>query len=136
MITKMAAKVWWHLWRQAFLEYFTLRGFGSPEKDRGFCVVVVGGDHLLLFGCFSSTFSPWFWCWDIQAWFQLDFSLCRVLFLMGLVLHSSWMDLSMDCFVQSVSANAILPHQGCLGYSLFKFHQAGLVDQVFFTKSL
>ena len=26
-------KDWWHSWRQAFLEYFALGGFGSREKD-------------------------------------------------------------------------------------------------------
>ena len=28
-------KDWRHSWRQAFLEYFALGGFGSPEKDQG-----------------------------------------------------------------------------------------------------
>ena len=34
-------KDWWHSWRQAFLEYFTLGGFGSPEKDWSFVLLVV-----------------------------------------------------------------------------------------------
>ena len=40
-------KDWWHSWRQAFLEYFALGGFGSPEKHRGF-VLLLFGDHLNL----------------------------------------------------------------------------------------
>ena len=34
-------KDWRHSWQQAFLEYFALGGFGSPEKDWGFVFLVV-----------------------------------------------------------------------------------------------
>ena len=81
MITKMAATVWiqafikkyrlydWqHSWQQAFLIHFTLGGFGSPEKDRGFVLLLFvvtvyffldGLPRPLPLGC---------WCGDIQAW--------------------------------------------------------------------
>ena len=69
LIKKLIDKSWWHSWRQALLGYFTLGGFGSPEKGPGFCVF--GGDglvFLLLFAglvCFSSARSFLLWCWDI-----------------------------------------------------------------------
>ena len=44
-IIKIVNKDWWHSWQQAFLEHFTLGGFGSPEKDQGF-VFCGGGDVL------------------------------------------------------------------------------------------
>ena len=40
-IIKIVNKDWRHSWQQAFLEHFTLGGFGSPEKDQGF--VFCGG---------------------------------------------------------------------------------------------
>ena len=54
-IIKIVNKDWRHSWWQAFLEHFTLGGFGIPEKDQGF--VFCGGRDVL---------SPHFWVLDLS----------------------------------------------------------------------
>ena len=116
-IIKSVNKDWQHSWQQAFLEHFTLGGFGSPEKDWGFVFFWWWGcsvSSLLGVGLVSSFSFLGYLCLCTGFGLDLDFFLpwCgrfvfHLLFDSLLVMQSSRPACSCDDLMGSVSRDTI-----------------------------